>query len=36
MISQYGHQIYPINKKIIRGTWITNVASKALDSKDNI
>jgi uncharacterized lipoprotein YddW (UPF0748 family) len=34
--ASFGHQVFPISKKVIRGVWLTNVGSAALDSRDNI
>lgn len=34
--ASYAHIIYPIVKRNIRGVWLTNVASTALDSQTNI
>jgi hypothetical protein len=34
--AQFGHGIFPISKKHIRGVWLTNVGSQVLDSRSNI
>lgn len=34
--ASFGHELYPVIKKTIRGMWLTNVASSALDSLSNL